>query len=358
MTADATLVLVHETEAACVDRLLRQGFPAGPAAEIASYLAQSTDLAPELPRLEAACAAHGLRFEAVTLDDFAFHPPRLDPARTVVWTLTDGIAYFAGSLAPALARFAGHATIGAEASVFALCQDKFRSGAVLSALGLPLPPTALARNGEWLSPPEALAGASGYFVKPNRLGAKIGIWPDSRTDDLGHALDLSRRIHAAYRDDAVVQAYVPGANLRASFLDVDGRADLARMGIWSVETGADFQTMADSLALYGETGAAARAEGRYVEPTVTDLRVTAPAAAAEVVAIARRLTRGLDIRDVFSMDLRLSEDGRPTLIEFEICPGLPCFDFRSYVEAEWRMDLAEAMARTAARRLADISVRA
>ena len=116
--------------------------------------------------------------------------------------------------------------------------------------------------------------------------------------------------------------------------------------------------MADSLALYGETGAAARAEGRYVEPTVTDLRVTAPAAAAEVVAIALRLMRGLDIRDVFSMDLRLADNGRPTLIEFEICPGLPCFDFRSYVAAEWRVDLAEAMARTAARRVAEISGRA
>ena len=349
MTAETTLVLVYEPEAACVDRLLREGFAPGPAAEIASYLAQSTDLAPELPRLDAACAAHGLRFEPLTLDAFAARPPSRDPAGTVVWTLTDGIAYFAGSLAPALAALSGYRRIGAESAVFALCQDKFRSGAVLAGLGLPLPATALARNGEWLSPPEALGRAPSYFVKPNRLGAKIGIWPDSHTDDLDHALELSRRIHAAYRDDAVVQAYVPGANLRASFLDVDGAEDLARMGIWKVESGADFQTMADSLALYGDTGAAARADGSYVEPTVTDLRITDPAAAAEVRAIARRLIRGLDVRHVFSMDLRMVEGGRPTLLEFEVCPGLPCFDFRRYVEAEWRMDLAEAMARTAAR---------
>ena len=40
------------------------------------------------------------------------------------------------------------------------------------------------------------------------------------------------------------------------------------------------------------------------------------------------------------------------LIEFEVCPGLPCFDFRAYLRAAWGMSLAEAMAATAACRLA------
>ncbi len=51
------------------------------------------------------------------------------------------------------------------------------------------------------------------------------------------------------------------------------------------------------------------------------------------------------------MDLRVEADDTVHLIEFEICPGLPCFDFRAYCRAQWGMSLAEAMAATAANRL-------
>lgn len=61
--------------------------------------------------------------------------------------------------------------------------------------------------------------------------------------------------------------------------------------------------------------------------------------------------RGLGLADVFSIDLRVEADDTVHLIEFEVCPGLPCFDFRAYCRAEWGMALAEAMAETAARRL-------
>ena len=117
-------------------------------------------------------------------------------------------------------------TIGSDDSLFALCQDKFRSGAVLWALGLPSPECGLARDGEWLVEPPA--SPDGWFVKPNRLGSKIGIWPDSHCRDLGHALELSRRVYAAYRDAVVVQPYVAGRNVRASFLAVEPQAGAER----------------------------------------------------------------------------------------------------------------------------------
>lgn len=58
----------------------------------------------------------------------------------------------------------------------------------------------------------------------------------------------------------------------------------------------------------------------------------------------------LGLRDVFSIDLRVDESGAIHLIEFEVCPGLPCFDFRTYCRRHWDMSLAEAMAETAANR--------
>lgn len=347
MPAGRELLLVYEPEAACRAGLAAEGFSQRAIMEISSYLAQSTDIAPEFPQIAAECERRGIAFRPVALEDAAAVFASADPTRTLVWTLTDGIAYFRGSVAPGLARLAGLRTLGADDAAFALCQDKFRSGAVLAALALPVPAAGLARDGRWIVPPPAAPG--GWFVKPNRLGAKIGIWPDSRCATEAQALELSRRIFTAYRDDAIAQAYVPGRNVRASLLDVSGREGVAALEAWAVDSGGDFQTMEDSLALYGETGAAAASAGRQNEPALAAV----PAETLTAIrSISRTLHDGLGLRDVFSMDLRVEDDGRLHLIEFEVCPGLPCFDFRAYLKARWGMTLAQAMAATAAARLA------
>jgi D-alanine-D-alanine ligase len=343
------LFLVFEPESACLERLIAAGHAPKRAAEISSYLAQSTDLAVEFGALAAACARRGIVFAPVELDDAASVLAGRDGKNTLVWTLTDGIAYFRGSAAPALARLNGLQTVGSEDSSFALCQDKFRSGAVLAALGLPVPQAGLARDGKWLVEPPA--SPAGFFVKPNRLGAKIGIWPDSRCQTLAHALDLSRRVFAAYRDDVVVQPYVAGCNVRASFLKIKPDTGVEALGVAFVDSGGDFQTMEDSLALYGGTGEAAKAEGRYAEPSLVAVASDQPQADRKIRGIADTLMQGLGLRDVFSIDCRVEADDTVHLIEFEVCPGLPCFDFRAYCRSQWGMDLAEAMAETAASRL-------
>ena len=342
------LVLVYEPEETCRNRLLADGFGDRQVLEISSYLAQSTDLAREFDDIAEACAKRGLAFRPVALDDAAEAFVSLDARQSLVWTLTDGIAYFRGGAAPALARLRGIPTVGSDDALFALCQDKLRSGAVLKALGLPVPMAGLARNGAWTVPPPA--SPSGYFVKPNRLGAKIGIWPDSRCHSLDEALELSRRIFAGYRDDAVVQAYVPGKNVRASFLAVSPHAGPEELGVFFVESDGDFQTMADSMALYGNTGVDAKAEGLYAEPELRTVATVQPEADRRIREIGTALTEKLGLRDVFSFDLRVEPDGTTHLIEFEVCPGLPCFDFRAYCRSQWGMSLADAMAETAANR--------
>ena len=342
-------MLVYEPEAACRARLVADGFLPERALEISSYLAQSTDLAQEFAEIADECDRRGLGFAPVALDDAAAALAGRDPRRTLVWTLTDGVAYFRGGAAPALARLNGFATIGSDDSLFALCQDKFRAGAVLRALGLPSPECGLARDGEWLVEPPP--SHDGWFVKPNRLGSKIGIWPDSHCRDLGHALELSRRVYASYRDAVVVQPYVAGRNVRASFLAVEPQAGAERLTAVFVDLGADFQTMADSLALYGETGASAKAEGKYEEPTLLAVADAQPAAAEAIQRIAAMLMQGLGLRDVFSVDFRVETDDSVHLIEFEVCPGLPCFDFRAYCRKEWGLSLAAAMAEAAAARI-------
>lgn len=340
------LALVFEPPEACRTRLLAQGFSPDHAAEIAAYLDQAADIAPDLDAIARACAARGLGFRPVELDRAPALFPTLDPGRTLVWTLTDGLQYFKGSAAPALARLSGLPTFGSDDSLFALCQDKFRSGAVLRALGLPVPPAGLARDGEWLVPPPS--APDGFFVKPNRLGAKIGIWPDSRCRTEAEALDLSRRIFKAYRDEAVVQAYAGGRNVRASFLAVEPRAGAERLGLSVVESGADFQTMTDSLALYGATIGEAPAERLRREPRFEPVAAAQPEADRRIRAHAAHMMNTLGLRDVFSLDWRVEADDTVHLLEFEVSPGLPYPDFETYCREEWRLGLAEAMAEAAA----------
>jgi D-alanine-D-alanine ligase len=198
---------------------------------------------------------------------------------------------------------------------------------------------------------EPPASATGWFAKPNRLGAKIGIWSDSRCMDLDSALAISRRVYAAYRDDVIVQPYVFGRNVRASFLGIELDTGAEALGVVFVDSGGDFLTMAHSLSLYGETGEAAKASGTYVGPELLAVDSVQPVADARIRRIADLLIRHLGLRDVFSMDLRVEADDTVHLIEFEVCPGLPCFDFRSYCRSQWGMSLAEAIAATAASRV-------
>ncbi|MGA8447158.1 MAG: hypothetical protein WB766_18490, partial [Roseiarcus sp.] len=131
--------------------------------------------------------------------------------RTIVWAFTDGLRFYRGSSVPALARLEGFARFGSPATAAHLCQDKFASLALASAAGLPVPPTSLMEGNKEFAALGDWATASGpLFVKPNALGAKIGIFADSLCRDRAEANDRAKRIWERYRDRALIQAFVEG----------------------------------------------------------------------------------------------------------------------------------------------------
>ena len=207
------------------------------------------------------------------------------------------------------------------------------------------------RNRFWKNP--SSKKKPGWFVKPNRLGAKIGIWPDSHCDAPDKALELSRRVFDAYRDAVVVQPYVPGRNVRASFLAVRPDTGPEALGIFFVEFG---RRLPDHGRFDGALRRYRRGRDRFGPLCRTDLVAVAdsqPHAAGKIRAIAARLMQALGLTDVFSMDFRVEADNTVHLIEFEVGPGLPCFDFRAYCGSQWGLGLAEAMAETAANRFSN-----
>lgn len=357
------VVIAFESEDAARGRLETFGYPADVAAEIAVYLAQSTDLPLFAGDIARALGEKGIAAEFVGLDDLPARLMDLAPLRdsTLVWTLTDGVRFYRGSSVPALARLAGFARFGSPAAAAHLCQDKFASLALASAAGLPVPPTRLmegdteiAALGDWPKPGGPL------FVKPNTLGAKIGIFADSLCRDGSEANDRARRIWERYRDRALIQPFVEGDDVRVSFMDLGGEfAD--QLGVERIvkdpgsETGGAFLTMRDNETLSGARdtaggrGGFGAAHAAAFTPRMVDLRDEAGErsrrAVARIADLSARLVRLVGLRDVFSIDFRIGPDGEPTFFEFEVCPAVTIYDFQTYLRRRRDLSLGEALAR-------------
>ncbi len=355
-------MIVYETEEAARRRLEAFGYAADVAAEIAIYLAQSTDLPRRHDEIAGALRDDGVEAEFVALDDLAARLRALHPrkAETIVWALTDGVRFYRGSAVPALARLDGFGRYGSPATAAHLAQDKFACLALAAAAGLSVPATRLIEGGVEIARLGAPSGSDALFVKPNTLGAKIGIFSDSLCATEAEATDCARRIWERYRDRALIQPYVAGDDVRASFIDCGG-ALADQIGVERIEknpaseTGGAFLTMKDNETLSGASdtsgargGFGATRAAAFV-PRMTDLRRGADqrsrTAVEGVIDGAERLARLVGLRDCFSIDFRIDADGRPTFFEFEVSPAVTIYDFQNYLAARG-LTLGPALAKS------------
>ena len=346
-------LILFEPEAACRDRLVARGMAPEVAAEIAFYLAQATDFQLLVEPVTAAFAATGVEVVCLPLDPPEAWLPLLtgpDRLRTLVWCLTDGFAWYRGSFVSSVAALLGVPQFGSPPAAQHLCQDKFRCLALAQALGVRTPPTVLVEDGRPLSPVDVLPAGRPLFVKPNTLGAKLGIEADSRVADLDAALALTRRIHARYGDRALIQAYVPGPR-RAGQLHGSGRP------------GAGARPLRDRhrrrLPDPGRFPAHDHAQGcrprcrpdrRHPQPRAR------PRSAGARPRRRSTIAHAIGLRDYFSFDFRLDADGQPWFLEFEVCPAVTIYDFLTYLRDAHGTDLIGALLQAAplafARRLA------
>jgi D-alanine-D-alanine ligase len=359
----SNVVITYETEEAARQRLVAFGYPPEIAAEIAVYLGQSTDLPDFFEDISAAGATAGLKVDFIELDHWLGRMGEFQAVResTIVWAVSDGVRYYRGSSVSSLSRLAGFARFGSPATAQHLCQDKFASLALAQTVGLTVPPTLLTEGETEIATLGDFAAASSpYFVKPNTLGAKIGIFADSRCASLAEAKARAERLWRRYRDRAVIQPFIEGDDVRVSFLDTGG-AFVDQLGIDQLgkdpasETAGAFMTMKDNETLSGARdvsgargGFGASREAAFV-PKMIDLRRSpderAKRAVNDIVETTTRLARLLNLRDCFSMDYRINAEGRPTFFEFEICPGVTIYDFQNYLATTHGLSLGGALAK-------------
>jgi D-alanine-D-alanine ligase len=159
----STAVIAFESEEAAKRRLEGFGYAPDVAAEIAVYLAQSTDLPGFVREIGDALVGDGIEARFTPLDDLSLRLRDLFPRRdeTIVWALTDGVRFYRGSSVPALARLEGFPRFGSPSTAAHLAQDKFASLALASASGLDVPPTLLVAGEREIAALGRWPGASG-----------------------------------------------------------------------------------------------------------------------------------------------------------------------------------------------------
>jgi D-alanine-D-alanine ligase len=354
----ARVLIAYESEAAARDRLAEFGYATDIAAEIAVYLAQATDLVGLFDELRAALAAEGLAVDFVEIDDLIGRVAQVeDRQSTLLWCQTDGLRYYRGSAVASLARLAGIARYGSPPFAQHLCQDKFGSACLAQSAGLPIVPTLLLEGSQTVASLGEADWDGPLFVKPATLGAKIGIFADSRCRGLEEAGLRALRLWERYGDRALVQPYIAGDDVRVSFMNT-GSAFVAQLGIFRLtkdersETGGDFMTMKDNETLSGakDTGGARGAFGEErvaaFVPQMVDLRAENHPAVAVITQAAMRLARLLRLDDYFSMDFRLDNEGVPHFLEFEVCPAVTIYDFAEYLRSTHGLGLGAALARS------------
>jgi hypothetical protein len=358
------VVIAYETQGSCEARLRRFGYGPQIAAEIAVYLAQSADLPEYFEDIREALAAEDAAVDFVELDSLAGLLPTLAERadRTLLWSQTDGIRFYRGSSAPFAARLTGLARYGSSPFAQALCQNKFQCLALAETAGVTISPTLLLEGRETLASLGRLDPSEpAFFVKPNTLGGKIGIFADSRCSSLAEARERAARLWDRYGDRAVVQPFVEGDDVRLSFMDVSG-AFADQLGLARLvkhpggETGGAFMTMKDNETLSGAKDLRGARGGFGVgraaafTPDMVDLRAAkderSRRAGAMIAAQAERLARLVGLADYFSMDFRIDEKGAPTFFEFETCPAVTIYDFQTYLRSVHSLPLGAALARS------------
>ncbi|MBF0333244.1 MAG: hypothetical protein HQL40_06290 [Alphaproteobacteria bacterium] len=234
-----------------------------------------------------------------------------DASSVLVWNVSDGIRGFRGSLIPALARLLGVPYFGNPVPAQALAQDRFKLSAVARDAGVPVPRCFLARGDQVASSRDTVFEAPRYFVKTNSYGNKVGLGSDAIVATMAGALGNAATIQARFGDDAIVQEYIGGMELRATCL-------LGPRGMRFSLCHVNFSDpQGNALPYYQITPTGYIGNNFFTPLESTDgfPRDEALRLYAEVGASVRNLTSALGLRDYWAMDFRVDEAGHPLLID-------------------------------------------
>jgi D-alanine-D-alanine ligase len=236
------------------------------------------------------------------VDRFLASPPDL------VFNLCESVAGDSrGELAiPAILDALGLPYTGSPTLALGLCLHKHKAKEILRAAGVSTPEAALVRSPADLPAVEVPLPA---IVKPAREDASVGITRTSVCADRAALEAQVLHVLARHRQEALVERYVEGREIYVALLGNDPPEILPFTEI-------DFSLMpADRprIVTYEAKWSPGSVEDRGTRSTTVEI-ADAPLR-RRIEATARAAFRSLELRDYGRVDLRVSPDGVPFVID-------------------------------------------
>ena len=200
---------------------------------------------------------------------------------------------------------------GSNSRALSLCQDKFKSKAILNAYGLPT-----ARGRLISSADQAVELSFPLIVKPNAEDASLGIKSDSVVHDVKHLSEKVKTVIDKYHQPALVEEFIEGREFNVAVLDNDRLQALPVSEI-------DFSGMPDNVPRICSY------EAKWFEDHILYL-TTPPVCPARIEESLRERLQQLAVaafqvmgcRDYARVDFRMGKDGRIYILEVNPNPDI------------------------------------
>jgi D-alanine-D-alanine ligase len=207
------------------------------------------------------------------------------------------------ALIPIVCHQASIPIVGSSGYTMTLARNKFHTNRLLGSLGFRVPACEL-----FAPDTDYKTQSSGKrIVKANYESGAIGIHERSVASSTASIADAVARVHATLRQAAVVEEYIPGAELKVAVIGT-GRGARALGCVSALKNNAPmtytFQTREDLL------------EGRIRFSPATD------ADADDAMRSAVAIHRAIGCRDYSRIDFRLDTDHQAVCIEVTTTPDL------------------------------------
>jgi len=181
----------------------------------------------------------GINVEKIELNDIArFKSILKDNNKYLMWNISDGCDIYKGSYVPSLAKLLGFEFYGSETYAQYIAQDKSKFISICNKLNIPTPFSILYFHSteEYLpyNPYLIFSEKDFLFVKPNIFDNNIGILCGAKTD-LKNLKCIVEKIVKELRDNALIQEYIEGFDLRVCYIGTTREIDRDKIGILEVK---------------------------------------------------------------------------------------------------------------------------
>ncbi|MGY4707125.1 D-alanine--D-alanine ligase family protein [Candidatus Bipolaricaulota sp. J31] len=250
-----------------------------------------------------ALRARGFRAELVAISDYDGLPQKLAPY-DVVFDIIHGGPGEDGTV-QLLLELLGKAYVGSGPLASALAMDKHEAKRLFASKGIPTPDWVLIEHDRVTEGIEAARGdlPPPWVVKPRNQGSSVALHLACTAGELADAVE---RVAGEF-GDVVVERFVAGRELTVGILEEEGVRVLPVLELRPKGEG----------RLFDWTAKYTPGECEFICPAELS-----PAELAAVEEAARGAFAALGCRDLARVDIRLSPNGTPYVLEVNTLPGM------------------------------------